>query len=526
MATLEKVLAEYSRAKTRRTQWEDLWDEIYDIMLPMQEGFYDNERAEENMELIYDETAVVAIQGFASRLQSGLTPNFSNWMRLVPGTEVPKNQQRDLQAELDSVTAYIFEVLHNSNFSQATVESFLDLAVGTGNMLVQEDNVGGRLIDFSAVSQPAVYIMPGPGGTVDRIFRCHQLDHIREARQLWPKATFSDAVTKKMDAQEKCPATVVESVIRNWKEKGTETWEYDVILLKDKEKIFSDTYKGEGSNPWLNYRWSNRPGEVYGRGPAILALPATRVANLVTKLTMENADIQIGGMWQVDDDGTVNVDTIEIASGTVIPRTPGTGGLESISPGGRIEFGDLLLSRTQEHLRDIFFAENLGSLDKTPISATEASIRTNRLAEVMGSSFGRLQYEYVTPLVKRVVYLLKKAGKIEIPRINGREIGIVATSPLARGMKIEQVQNMTNFYGTVAQLLGPQKAAMFVKDSEMVAKLGENFDVPAEILTTEQERQQAAQQIGQAAAQAEEATEGGGAQVIDLASQLGGGGGA
>jgi hypothetical protein len=523
---IEKVLFEYSRAKTRRSQWEDLWEEIYELMLPMQEGFFHQSRAEENMELIYDETAIVSIQGFASRLQSGLVPNFSKWMRLIPGTEVDQRQMRDLQAELDDITSYIFEVLHNTNFSQASVESFLDLAVGTGNMLVQEDVLGGRLLDFQAVGQPMVYVMPGPGGTVDRIFRLHELDHIREAKQLWPQATFSDATKKSMELPDKQQATVVESVMRDWNKKDNETWDYDVILMKDKEKIFSDVFKGEGSNPWLNFRWSNRPGEVYGRGPAILALPATRVANLVTKLTMENADIQIGGMWQVDDDGTVNVDTIEIASGTVIPRTPGTGGLESIAPGGRIEFGDLLLSRTQEHIRDIFFSENLGSLDKTPISATEASIRTNRLAEVMGSSFGRLQYEYVTPLIKRIVYLLKQQGKIEIPRINGREVGIVATSPLARGMKIEQVQNITNFYGTLQQLMGPQQAALYVKPDKMVNRLGSDFDVPADILTTEAERAAAAKQMGEAMGAAEAAQPGGGQQVIDMASQLGGGGGA
>ena len=525
MVTSEKLMGEFTRAKTRRTQWEDLWEEIYELMLPMQEGFFNKDQAEENMELIYDETAVVAIQRFASRLQSGLTPNFSSWFKLIPGTEVPPNQMRDLQAQLDTITKYLFEVIHNSNFAQGTVESYLDLAVGTGNLLVQEDTLGDRLITFDAVSQPKVYVLPGPGGTIDRIFRVHSLDHIREAKQLWPKATFSDSLTKKMEQQEKAEAEVVESVMRDWSKKGEETWDYNVLVKNDKEMIFEDVFKGEGSNPWINFRWSNRPGEVYGRGPAILALPATRVANLVTKLTMENADIQIGGMWQVDDDGTVNVDTIEIASGTIIPRTPGTGGLESISPGGRIEFGDLLLSRTQEHIRDIFYSENLGSLDKTPISATEASIRTNSLAEVMGSSFGRLQYEFVVPLVKRIIFLLKKQGRIEIPRVNGREVGIIATSPLARGMKIENVQNITNFYGTLAQLIGPQQAQMYVKTDKMVAQLSGNFDVPAELMTTEAERITAAQQLGNAAGQAEAAQEGGGAQVIDLATKLGGGGG-
>ena len=476
------------------------------------------------MELIYDETAVVAIQRFASRLQSGLTPNFSNWFRLVPGTEIPADQQIALQAELDEITKFTLDTLRNTNFSQATVESFLDLGVGTGHMLVQEDTLNGRLIDFNAVNQPSVFIMTGPGGMVDRIFRVHNLDHINEAKQLWPKATFGEQ-SKKLMEQDKAKCTVIESVMRDWSELGTETWDYDVVIPKFKEKIFEDIFKGAGSNPWLVYRWSNRPGEVYGRGPAVLALPAARVANLVTKLTMENADIQIGGMWQVDDDGTVNVDTIEIASGIVIPRTPGSGGLESISPGGRIDFGDLLLSRTQEHIRDIFFSENLGSLDKTPMSATEAAVRTNALAEVMGSSFGRLQYEFITPLIQRVIYLLKQQGKIDVPKINGREVAIAATSPLARGMKFEQIQNMTNFYGTVAQMYGPQQAQLYVKPDEMVSELAGHFEVPSKILTTAAEREQGAAQLGEAIGQAEAAQPGAGGQVVDLMSQITGGGG-
>ena len=524
MISADKICTLFKRAKARRSQWEDLWEEIYEIMLPMQEGFFDKTIAEENMDLIYDETAVVSIQRFASKLQSGLVPNFSNWFRLVSGSDVDPDQAVAFQPELDSITSLIHETLRNTNFSQATVESFLDVAVGTGNMQVMPDTISGRKLDFTAISQPSVYILPGPGNTVATICREHALSDVRDIKVLWPKATLSDNLKKKIEDSDKsgkpCKGTVIEATVRDWNARDAETWTYEVVYKEDKHTLLSDEFKGEGSNPFLVFRWSNRPGEVYGRGPAVLALPAARVANLVTKLTMENADIQIGGMWQVDDDGTVNVDTIEIASGTVIPRTPGSSGLQSIAPGGRIEFGDVLLSRTQEHIRDIFFAESLGQLDKTPRSATEVGVRANQLAEVMGSSFGRMQYEFVVPLIRRIVYLLKQAGEIEMPRVNGREIAVQPTSPLARGMKFEEVQNMTNFYGTVAQMVGPEAAKSYVHTDKMVSRLAENFEVPADILTTEDERIQGAKQMGEAIGQAEQIAPGSGADVVDLASRL------
>ena len=51
-----------------------------------------------------------------------------------------------------------------------------------------------------------------------------------------------------------------------------------------KSIIFEEIYKGEGSNPYLVFRWNKASGEVYGRGPifnamgAIKAINATRIA--------------------------------------------------------------------------------------------------------------------------------------------------------------------------------------------------------------------------------------------------------
>ena len=65
---------------------------------------------------IFDETAVVGVQEFASPTTVWLVPNFARWADLVSGSEVPAEQREAIDNELDEVTDYVFEVLQNSNF--------------------------------------------------------------------------------------------------------------------------------------------------------------------------------------------------------------------------------------------------------------------------------------------------------------------------------------------------------------------------------------------------------------------------
>ena len=66
------------------------------------------------------------------------------------------------------------------------------------------------------------------------------------------------------------------------------------------------------------------------------------------------------------------------------------------------------------------------------MSATEVSERMADLSRQIGSSFGRLQSEFVNPLLRRVIRILTKQGRIELPRIDGKEVKVVPRSPLAQ----------------------------------------------------------------------------------------------
>ena len=86
--TVELMLQRYEKALSVRREFEELYDEIFEYCLPQRQGFKNYSAGQRRDDKIFDETAVVGIQEFASRLQAGLTPNFARWADFVTGPEV------------------------------------------------------------------------------------------------------------------------------------------------------------------------------------------------------------------------------------------------------------------------------------------------------------------------------------------------------------------------------------------------------------------------------------------------------
>jgi len=70
--TALKYLKKYENAKSQRENFLPLFEECYEYALPQRESFYAESVGQRRDDKIFDETAVVGVQEFASRLQSGL----------------------------------------------------------------------------------------------------------------------------------------------------------------------------------------------------------------------------------------------------------------------------------------------------------------------------------------------------------------------------------------------------------------------------------------------------------------------
>ena len=186
-----------------------MFEECYEYALPQRESFYSETPGERRDDKIFDETAVVGVQEFASRLQSGIVPNFARWADLMSGSEVPKDQREEIDNQLDDVTDYVFEVLQNSNFSQEVHESFMDLAVGTGILCVEEGDAINP-INFSAIPLPHVVLDTGPDDKIDHVYRERKNVKYDQLSELYPNATFDPKVMAQMGKE--AETTVLELV--------------------------------------------------------------------------------------------------------------------------------------------------------------------------------------------------------------------------------------------------------------------------------------------------------------------------
>lgn len=492
---MKDVVEHYRKAAAHRELYKTLFQDCYDYAIPYREGFDDRAPGQRNDHLIFDETAVVGTQEFASRLQAGIVPTFARWSELTAGSEVPPDQREEVNAQLAEVTDYVFEVLDNSNFAQEVHESFIDLAVGTGTLKIEEGTASSPVI-FSAVPLPRVVLDTGPDDKVDTIFLLRPKVKYEDLPILYPDGNIPVMGDKECD--------VIEAVRRDYADRNDERYTISAHILETGHEIYSDEVSGIGSNPLIVYRWATCAGERYGRGPLTHALSAIKTTNLTVQLILENAQMAISGVYQYDADGVINPETIQLVPGTLIPVAPGSRGVVPLQNGSDFNVSQLILGDQRMNIKRALFNDMLGDPDKTPATATEVAERMADLYRRIGSSFGRLQVELVHPVLQRVIYILKKQGRIQVPSVNGREVKIKAVSPLAQAQANQDIASISRWMQTVGQTFGPEMLNLLVSGEVVAAHLAQKFGVPQDLLRSDIERRQIAaamQQQAQAIAQ-------------------------
>ena len=220
-------------------------------------------------------------------------------------------------------------------------------------------------------------------------------------------------------------------------------------------------------------------------------------------MILENAQMSISGIYQMEDDGIINPDTINLVPGTIIPKAMGSAGLQPINAAGRFDVAQLVLGDMRKNIREALYMNMLGDPDKTPASATEVAERMADLSRRMGAAFGRLQAELVQPVLQRVIYILKKQGRIELPTVNGREVKVRSVSPLAQAQANQDITSVARYLELVGGTFGPEMLQLLIDSEQVAVYLSKKFGVPESLIRDEEQRrqitaimQQAAQQQG------------------------------
>ena len=99
-----------------------------------------------------------------------------------------------------------------------------------------------------------------------------------------------------------------------------------------------------------------------------------------------------------------------------------------------------------------------------------------------------MQSEFVAPLLRRVIRILTKQGKIKIPTVNDREVKVVSTSPLSKAQHQQDIADVMRFSEILGTTFGPEMLNMVVKQDEIARYLVDKMNLPEKLVRTAEEQ--------------------------------------
>tara|TARA_R110000868_G_scaffold31354_2_gene115104 strand:- start:2292 stop:3866 length:1575 start_codon:yes stop_codon:yes gene_type:complete len=487
--TPSEILKRQEKADARKESWRSIYEECYEFALPQRNlytGYYEGKSPGQNkMARVFDSTAINSTQRFANRIQSALFPPYRAWCTLSPGNDIPEENRPEIRKALEIYSDKMFDVIRQTNFDVAISEFLMDLCVGTAVMLIQPGDEDAP-VRFTPVPQYLVSIEEGPHGSVDNVYRQMRVRGDIIQRQ-WPDAKIPAKLQEQIDRKPEQDVELIEATVYN-----DDIEEYCYHLIHPKYKEADIVYRTMKVSPWIVARFMKVPGEVYGRGPLVTALPDIKTLNKVKELVLKNASLAVSGVYTAADDGVLNPQTVQIVPGAIIPvaRNGGAQG-ESLKPlrtASDFNVSQLIINDMVMSIKKMLFDDSLPPDNMSARSATEIVQRMKELSQNLGSAYGRLITEALTPIVRRVLSVMDQQGLIDLPlNVNGLQVKIVPTSPLADAQNMEDLDRVLQF-GQIAQQFG-QVAAVAIKQERMLDYIAEKMSVPQELLNTPQERE-------------------------------------
>lgn len=508
----EAVLKRHDSLKSQRLSTvESIWRECYDLTFPVRgdgfNGFMAGaSAASAKQSMLLDSTAADSINVLASNMMSGLTPSNTSWFEFDAGDETDEERRW-----LEEAAVLTWQNIHMANFDAEAFECCLDIAIaGQFALFIEEDTDRGGL-SFHQWALATCYVgSTRPDGRLDIVHREYQLtaeqaitefgsnevgEVIRKAHEQAPDTLFAfiHAIYPRKNAK---PGT---ALAKNLPIESCHVAVDQKILVKE---------SGYHEMPVVLPRWTRIPSSLYGLGPMYAALPTVRTLNTLKALELSAADIAVAGMWIAEDDGVLNARTVKLGPRKIVIAAS-TDSMKSLETGSNFALSEALTAQMQSAIRKTLMADQLPPADGPMKTAYEYSVRVEMIRKLLGPIYGRLQAEYLKPLVERCFGLAFRAGIFKpIPEsLRDREYSVRYVSPLARAQRLDDVNAMDRY--EVSLLQAAQAGMTTVMDNydmdQATRERAQLLGVPAKLMRDTDEVAKKREEKAAAEAEAQQA---------------------
>lgn len=536
MADTAKDLIRRAReVRGHQSAWYDHYDDLARVMIPRLLGFSESHvRGESRTEEIFDGTPMMAARGLANAIGSLLRPEGQKWQFIVP-EERGLLEDGEVAGWVERSEDKLRDALDNprARMRQATAETDLGLVVfGTAPIFVGEARNLNRLvfkalplrdtaIDFDDEGLLAVYRFKKMNvRQAEAAFGIGNLgekakDRIR-AEKVDEKLTYINAVLPRTDR-----------MIRGRFAKNLPLASY--WIEQESEHIVEES--GFNEWPYIVPRMDTSPDENMGRSPGMIALPDSNTLQAMGETILVAGQRAADPPLFAPDDGSFS-EANTFPGGisyydASLARTLRGNPIFPLDTGASLPISRDMQQDAREQVFAAFFRNVLNLPVRGPqMTATEVIERREEFMREIGPLFGRLESDYIAPMIERAFSVMLRAGAFDpIPEIlQGRNVTFEFESPVKRVRKQIEASAAQIWKDEILQLAAVDPSALDILDMDEYARFtAEAAKVPLQLMRTPEQVEEL--RTARAGAQAEQAqmtqVEQGAGAAKDIASAMG-----
>ncbi len=480
-----RLRTRYERLAAFREPYLAAWREVARFAAPQADagrfgGDPQSPRLTGDAEVV-EQAAAFAAQRLAAFLADTVAPYGQRWHELRPVGDGAESGPA-LQAWLDEVRDLLFRLREDplAGFQGALESVLLDLVLyGTAVLYVaHEPGLGPR---YEPVPVGEVVLGADRAGRVDVVFREYRLP----AREL--EAAFGTVPERwraKVATAPDEPVRVLHAVVPA--EPGSR-WRWASYHLLEGEIVRAAGYD---TMPYCVVRMWLSSGEIYGRGPGILALRNMKRANRVARdmVILANRQAQ-PPLLAVDADEALSLEPDALNYGWLDAAT-GRPRVLPLELGGSLQVAMAMHERDLRAIEEHFLLSLMLMAQDKAMTATEVVQRAQERGVMLGPVVGRIQQELLGPMIVRELAIAEAEGFVPPPPpgVALPPLAIHYETPALRQMAAQDGLAVVRALDAIAPIARLDPSALAALDLPRAARvIAESFGVPASVLRDEKE---------------------------------------
>ena len=502
----KELKANLSQLVEKRSTWENHWQEVADYFLPRKADVNTQRtRGDKRNIQVFDATAIHSLELLASSLHGMLTSSANRWFALR-FKEAKMNDDDSAREWLEDAIDKMFLAFSRSNFQQEVFETYHDLITfGTSCLMVEEDEED--IIRFSSRHIKEVYISEDARGMVNCIYRRFKIS-AKAAVEKFGLENLSRSVqsifkNSQFDEVELCHVVKPRDMYNPKKLDKMNMPFVSIYFEYDDDFIIS--VSGFREFPYVVPRYLKASNEIFGRSPAMAALPDVKVLNKMVEIQLKAAAKSIDPPLLIPDDSMIL--PIRTAPGSLnFYRAGSRDRIEPLNIGANYNLGLNMEDQRRQAIARTFHVDQLLITENRNMTATEVLQRNEEKMRILGPVMGRLQNELLEPMIIRVFSIMLR-NKLFSPApeiLNGQEIDVEYVSPLAIAQKSQELSSIMRgmeIFGSISQIT---PITDWLDEAGLVKEIIKTLGLPAKMIKSDAEVEELkAQRQQQQAEQAE-----------------------